>query len=82
MVYTSRVALETVQKRNEDGSVVIDFGGTPERVIEVGVNAAQLFVHGHLAACRLLQWSSVPDVEAFTREAIPELERIGDAARS
>lgn len=64
-VHTSRLALWSRMTEHPDGRVTINFGGTPESVLTVGLFSGELFLSAYRGTARLLKWDSLDDVERF-----------------
>lgn len=64
-VHTSRLALWSRMTEYPDGRVTINFGGTPEAVLTVGLFSGELLLSAYRATARLLKWDTLDDVEAF-----------------
>lgn len=67
-VHTSRLALWSRMTELPDGRVSINFGGTPEPVLTVGLFSGELFLSVYRATSRLLNWVTVDEIEAFVGE--------------
>ncbi len=50
-----------------DGRVTINFGGTPESVLTVGLFSGELFLNVYRATGRLLGWTTRNEIEAFVQ---------------
>ena len=64
-VHTSRLALWSRMTELPDGRVTINFGGTPQSVLTVGLFSGELFLSVYRATARLLAWTTIDQVEAF-----------------
>jgi hypothetical protein len=67
-VHTSRLALWSRMTELPDGRVTINFGGTPGPVLTVGLFCGELFLSVYRATSRLLNWTTVDEIDAFVGE--------------
>lgn len=77
-VHTSRLGLWSRMTELPDGRVTIDFGGTPDSVLTVGLFSGELFLNVYRTTARLLAWSTTDEIEAFVQDhqkAFLELRR-------
>jgi hypothetical protein len=78
--HTSRIALEAQKQYGEDGTVQLQFGGTPGNVLRVGVQSAQLFLFGYRAAAEMLGWDTIDAIRSFFDHANDRLMRLREDA--
>ena len=55
-------------KDGEEGQVVVDFGGTPELLLTVGLFSGELFANAYRAVARLLDWETQEEIDAFAQQ--------------